>query len=61
MKTSVLVADGAEEVIVDVTVQFLAFGTELRLLMLSFLIVLSHLNIFNIIVLENSCKSTGIG
>lgn len=61
METSVLVADGAEEVIVDVTVQFLAFGTELRLLVLSFLIVLSHLNIFNIIVLENSCKSTGIG
>ena len=43
MKRRVLVADGAEEVVVDMPVHFLAFGAELRLLVRSFLVVLSHL------------------
>lgn len=52
----ILVADGTEEVVVDMAVHILAFGAELRLLVLSLLVVLGHLNIFNIIVLENTCK-----
>lgn len=59
MKWSVLVADGTEEVVVDVAVHFLAFGAELGLPVLGFLVVLGHLNIFNIIVLENTCKKQG--